>query len=220
VVKLIWHKATSPPQMNDSILFAMRAHWRNLANTIEVHIRNGKSIVSAMFAQLMAECHQACQGMSFPVIISHSHAWVSGPHLIHTSWTNPSPHPKRHLDRCIVPVSVLWGISGHALLLHIAPSDGGYVRGSWGPPDSASQMATRSIQASAVFAQFTAESSILYNGRPCPPKLPLPMGDLNSHLIHYSLGSSKSTTQKTSRFHAMSHVSSIWMMSQSRLVSA
>jgi len=55
-----------------------RAHWRNLANTIErvlhsatrVHNPNGKSIGSAIFAQLTAECRWVCPAMSFPLIIA------------------------------------------------------------------------------------------------------------------------------------------------------
>jgi len=38
----------------------MRAHWHNWANMIElVHNQHGKSIGSADFAQLTAECHRA-----------------------------------------------------------------------------------------------------------------------------------------------------------------
>jgi len=42
----------------------MRAHWHNLANMIELvlpslHNQDGKSIGSANFAQLIAECHRA-----------------------------------------------------------------------------------------------------------------------------------------------------------------
>ena len=39
---------------------------------------------------------------------------------------------------------------------------------------------------------------ILYNGRPFSPKLPLPMGDLDPHLLHGSLGLSESSTQTSS----------------------
>jgi len=39
---------------------------------------------------------------------------------------------------------------------------------------------------------------ILYNGRPFLPKLPLPMGDLDPHLTHDSLGPSKPTNQTAS----------------------
>jgi len=62
--------ATCPP---------MRAHWRHLANTIElahplptwVHNRNAKSISSAVFAQMTAECHYTLQWSAcFPLKIA------------------------------------------------------------------------------------------------------------------------------------------------------
>ena len=42
---------------------------------------------------------------------------------------------------------------------------------------------------SAAFAQLTAESPILYNGRPFPPKLPLPVGRSGPHKIRDSWAS-------------------------------
>jgi len=77
MVKVIGHKTTSPPQTDGSpshihqvatMCPPMWAHWHHLANTIElvlpsahprVHNTNGKSIGSAVFAQLMAECCRA-----------------------------------------------------------------------------------------------------------------------------------------------------------------
>ena len=65
--------ATCPP---------MRANWRNLANTIElvhplptrVHNRNAKSIGSAVFAQMTAECPCTLQWSAcFPLKIVPSH---------------------------------------------------------------------------------------------------------------------------------------------------
>jgi len=75
---------------------AMRAHWRYLVNTIElcflqptqVDNPNGKSIGSAIFAQLMADCRRACPGMSFTLIIAPSHGG-SEPHVIHASLGPP-----------------------------------------------------------------------------------------------------------------------------------
>ena len=40
---------------------------------------------------------------------------------------------------------------------------------------------------------------IIYNGRLFPPKLPLPMGDLDAHLTHDSFGPYEPTTQTASR---------------------
>jgi len=74
----------------------MRAHWRYLANMIEFVLplahpspQPKRQIDrSASFAQLMAKCHQACLGMSFPLIIAPSHGW-SAIHLIHASLSPP-----------------------------------------------------------------------------------------------------------------------------------
>jgi len=61
----------------------MRAHWRNLANTIKLVLPsahpspqpNGKLISSPIFAQLTAECRR----LPFPLITAPSHGG-SGPH--------------------------------------------------------------------------------------------------------------------------------------------
>ena len=66
--------------------------WRNLANTIElvllqpprVHNPNGKSIDSAILAQLTTDCCRVCPGMSFPLIITHFHGG-SEPHLMRST---------------------------------------------------------------------------------------------------------------------------------------
>jgi len=66
-----------------------------------------------------------------------------------------------------------------------------------GPPKSIIQTANRSVQ---PFLQSSRQKVlILYSGRPFPPKLPLPMGDLDPHLIYDSLGPSEPTTQTASR---------------------
>jgi len=53
---------------------------------------------------------------------------------------------------------------------------------------------------SAVFAHMTAERPIRYSGMPrSQSKLPLPMGDLDPHLILGSLGPPKSSIQTASR---------------------
>jgi len=51
---------------------------------------NGKTISSANFVQLMADCRRACLGMSFPLIIC-PFTWRSWPQLIHATWAYPSP---------------------------------------------------------------------------------------------------------------------------------
>jgi len=58
----------------------------SLGPSTRVHNPNGISVGSAIFAQLMAECRQACLGMSFPLKISTLHGaiwtpntWFLGP---------------------------------------------------------------------------------------------------------------------------------------------
>ena len=51
---------------------------------MRLHNPNSKSIVSAIFAQLTAECRRACPGMSFLLIITPSHVG-SGSHLTYAS---------------------------------------------------------------------------------------------------------------------------------------
>jgi len=61
--------------------------------------QNGISIGSAVFAQLTAECRYILLWTApFPRMITPSHGG-SGPHLTHDFLANPSPEPKRHLDR-------------------------------------------------------------------------------------------------------------------------
>jgi len=52
---------------------------------------------------------------------------------------------------------------------------------------------------SAVVAHLTAEKFLYFTMASLSPKLPLPMGDLEPHLSHDSLGPSELTTQTVSR---------------------
>jgi len=52
---------------------------------------------------------------------------------------------------------------------------------------------------SVVLHSSQQKVPILYNGRLFPPKLPLPIGDLEPHLTHDSLGVSKPTTHMAFR---------------------
>jgi len=65
---------------------------------------------------------------------------------------------------------------------------------AFGPCDSITQMAPRSVQSS--LHRWSRSVSILYNGLPVPPsKLPLPMLAAGSNVIHGSLGPPESGTQ-------------------------
>jgi len=83
VVKVIWHKSTSPLHMDGSVVFA---RWQQCAppcNTCLLwptwaHNPNGILVGSAVFAQLMAQCSRACMVMSFPTK-NYPFAWGFGP---------------------------------------------------------------------------------------------------------------------------------------------
>jgi len=71
------------------------------------------------------------------------------------------------------------------------------TRGSLGPPESSTQTASWSVQ--PFLHRRPQRIPILYNGTPLPPsKLPLPIRDLDPHLIHGSLGPLESSTQMIS----------------------
>ena len=65
MAKIIWHKSSSPPHTNGSVVFA-RWHQSAPCNTCflrprRVHNPNGISIGSAVFAQITAECPHTLQ---------------------------------------------------------------------------------------------------------------------------------------------------------------
>jgi len=70
------------------------------------------------------------------------------------------------------------------------------IHASFSQTESTVQITSRSVQ---LFSHSWPQSvPILYSGRPFPSKLPLPTGDLDPHLTHNSLGSSKPTVQTAS----------------------
>ena len=113
--------------------------------------------------------------------------WVHNPNsksigsAISAQLTTESPYtlPWASLSPTIAPYH---GGSGHRL-----------THDSLGHSEPTIQKASQTVQ---PFSHRWLQSvPILYNGPPISPKLPLPMGDLDPHLIHASLGSPKSSTQ-------------------------
>jgi len=117
-----------------------------------VHNPNGKSIGSTTFCTAHGRVSSVVPGH----VLSPNNcpfAWGYGPHVIH-AFLDPysNPLPKRHLDRfsrlCTVCQECRRSCRGMPFSLKIAPSHGGSVphliRGSLGPPNSASQRASRS----------------------------------------------------------------------------
>jgi len=97
------------------------------------------------------------------------------PHPIHEPQTQPQP--KLHLD---------WlsrFCKAHSRLSSGMP---GSIPFAWrsGPPVIHASLCP---PGSAIFAQLTAESHYSLQWAPIFPKLPLPMGDLEPHIIHDSL---------------------------------
>jgi len=154
--------------------------WLNLCflRPTQVHSRNGKSIGSDVSAQLTAES---------PWAISRSQSkwhddWLSSFHTgdckVSLYFTMGAPFPPK------LPLSMVG--SG-------PPSNTWFFGPIWAHSPNGISID------SAVFAQMSAECPYTM-GRPIPPsKLPLPMGDLDPHLIRGSQGPTKSSTQTASR---------------------
>jgi len=76
------------------------------------------------------------------------------------------------------------------------PGEYNWIYASFGSPESIIQMANRLV---LPFLHSTRQKvPILYNGRPFPPKLPIPTGDLGPRLTHDSLGPSEPTNRTSS----------------------
>ena len=164
----------------------MRAHWLHLANTIElVHPSahsspqpKSKWIGSAAFAQLTAESAYTLQWAPLSTRIALSDGG-SGPAMyIMMLWAHESPQPKRNLNRfsrvctddrrvslCGLPVSP------SKLFLPMLASGRHVIRGSLGPPESATQMATWSflpfLQGSLVWQTDRATDRSTDHTTPC-----------------------------------------------------
>ena len=77
------------------------------------------------------------------------------------------------------------------------PGEYDWTRASFGPPESTTQTANRSVQ--PFLHSLRQKVPILYSGRPFPPKLPLLTGGSEPRLTHDSLGHSEPTIQTASR---------------------
>jgi len=89
--------------------------------------------------------------------------------------THPSTNRARHRVTSFMQRMMLDTMPRHQLYPHL-------IRCSLGPPDSASQMASWSVQ--RFFAQLMAESPCTFQWAPLSPKLPLPIGDLDPHQLN------------------------------------
>jgi len=189
-----------------------RAHWRHLANTIElvlpsahpVHNPNGKSIGSALFAQLTAESPYTLKRAlppKLPLLVGEL-----DPRLIHDSLSHTEPKVQTasrsvHLfsHRWPHSVPILYSGGPFAAKLPIPT-------GIWAPSNTRFLGPIRAHKSngisigSSVFAQMTAVSLYFTMGRPFPPQnCPFPWGDLEPHLMRGSLGPPEPSTPMASR---------------------
>jgi len=86
--------------------------------------------------------------------------------------------------KCVLP----WGTLA-------PPGEYDWSHASFGPLESTTQMANWSVQ--PFMASSWQKVPIVYNVRPCPPELPIPMGIWTSYLTHDSLGPCEPKTQMT-----------------------
>jgi len=167
VVKVIWHKTASPPQTDDSVVFArwrqcihmggyIGATWRIWLNLCflrptRVHNPNCKSIGSAVSAQLTAESPYTLQWATLSPIIAPSRGG-SWRHLIHDSLSRTEPTIQT-ASRSVQLFSHRWPQSVPILYngTPLSPQNWPFPWGSGphlslGQPESSTQMASRSVQ--------------------------------------------------------------------------
>jgi len=104
VVKLIWHKATSPPHTDGSVVFA---NWRQCApHLIHGCLDPPDSAFQISFRLVQPFLHSSRQGVyilynepPFSPQHSPSHGGCESPIYFMVSWAHPSPHTKWRLHR-------------------------------------------------------------------------------------------------------------------------
>jgi len=156
VVKVIWHKTASPPQMDGSTVFVRwcqcaqngMAHWRHRLNLcflrpIRVHNLNGKSIGLAISTAPFPQNCPFPPGIWTPSntrflrpIWAHKPNGIFIGSAVFAQTTAECPYSLQwdapfSPQNCPFP----WG--------HRAPN---LIHGSLGPPESSTQMASRSVQ--------------------------------------------------------------------------
>jgi len=73
------------------------------------------------------------------------------------------------------------------------PGECNWIYASFGPLESTTQTANGLFQ--PFLHSLRHKVPILYNGRPYPPELPFPTGDLDSHVTHDALSPCEPTTE-------------------------
>jgi len=185
-----------------------RAHWRHLASTIELVLPSAhqspqpkqqidRFTGSAIFAQLKGRVSSGT--LAPPGEYDWTCASLGTPEST-TQMANGSVQPFLHSSQQNVPILYNGRPFPAKLSLPIRDLDSHRIYDSLGQREPITQTASLSVQ---LFLHRWPQSVLtLYNGPFLPPsksKLLLPTGDLDCHLIHGSLGPSKSSTKMASR---------------------
>jgi len=210
MVKVIWHKTASPPQTDGSIVFArwrqcalpsehtgatwwIRSNLCFLEEPSEVQNLNGKSIVSAAFAQLAV----VSSGTLAP---PGEYDWIDasfGPTVstTQTQTANRSVQPFLHSSYARKSLYFTTG----DLFLKNCPFSLGHLdpqltHDFLGPFEPISQTASRSVQ--PFLHRWPHRVSLYFTlGRPFPLKTAHSRGgDLDPNLVHDSLGPPQHST--------------------------
>ena len=106
-------------------------------------------------------------------------------------WAQPSPQPKLQIDR-FSHFCTANGRKSHTLPLLMGDLDPHLIYNSLGQSKPTTQTASPSVQ--PFLHRWLQHPYILQWAASSPSKLPHPMGDLDPHLIHGSLGPPESST--------------------------
>ena len=139
----------------DRNVSSMRAHWRHLANTIELvhpsaHSSPQPKRQMDRFSRFCTAYGTKCLYFTMGALIHQNCPLPAGIWTSHvTLWAHARPQPKRHLDRfsrvCTDDRRVsLYGlpVSPSKLFLPMLASGPHVIHGSLSPPESGTQMAT------------------------------------------------------------------------------
>jgi len=188
----------------------VRAHWRHLANMRELVLPSAHASPQPKqqvdrFSHFCTAHSRVSSGMPGHVLFPNNCPFALGIWAPSNICSLGSPYPiTQTASRSVQPLlhSSRQSVVGHVAPLKITPSHGDLyrhvIRGSLGPPNSASQMASRLVQ--PFFAQMTAECPYTVQwDAPFPLKIAHSHGDVDSHLIHGSLSPPESSTQTASQ---------------------
>ena len=184
--------------------------WLNLSLLLLTRVQktNGKSIGSATFAQLTAECRRAHLGVFFPLIIAPSHGGF-GPNVCMLPWVPPKSITQMASHSVQLFLRRSWHSVGILYNGHIGATWQIRLNLCFFQPTSVHNPKSKSI-GSALFAELTAQCHWACPGILSPNNC-LFAWEIWVLLIHASLGSPESITQIASRsVQQFLHGSLVW----------